>query len=308
MSGLAGGFLQGLGGGMQQRQDREMRARELSVLDAMGQARGQPGMAQATPGIALPLDVSEAAGLSRQGGAGGRARAGVGSGRITPRAGSSTQFDNSVLETIENPQQARALELAASQLGMNERDQRAALSEFMKNGGHNLDPAVTAWCAAFVNASLNQAGLEGTGRLNARSFMDWGEATEEPQVGDIAVFSRGDPNGWQGHVGFFKGYDEHGNVRVLGGNQSDSVNIASYPRDRLLGYRRAPGQPQPLSVADAASQSQTETSAPTPAQPAAAAPPALGTTGAGAGGSLASAGGAANSWAWMRQMQQGAGT
>jgi len=134
-----------------------------------------------------------------------------------------------------------ALDLAAQQMGMNERAQREALQEYMANGGHNLDPSVTAWCAAYVGATLNQSGLQGTGKLNARSYMDWGEAVDEPKPGDVAVFSRGDPNGWQGHVGFFKGYDENGNILVLGGNQGDSVSVAPYAADRLLGFRRMAG-------------------------------------------------------------------
>jgi uncharacterized protein (TIGR02594 family) len=133
----------------------------------------------------------------------------------------------------------RAFEIAGQNLGMNEREQNAALQEFMRNGGQNLDPAVTAWCAAYVNASLQQAGLEGTGRLNARSFMEWGQPTEQPQRGDLAVFSRGDPNGWQGHVGFFDGYGDDGRVRVLGGNQGDAVSLAYYDPARLLGFRTA---------------------------------------------------------------------
>ena len=136
-----------------------------------------------------------------------------------------------------------AFHIAGQKLGMNERDQNAALQEFMRNGGQNLDPAVTAWCAAFVNASLAQAGLEGTGKLNARSFMDWGQATEQPNRGDLAVFSRGDPNGWQGHVGFFDGYGDDGRIRVLGGNQSDAVSKAYYDPSRLLGFRTTGNNP-----------------------------------------------------------------
>lgn len=134
-----------------------------------------------------------------------------------------------------------AYQLAGKQLGMNERTQQAALSEYMANGGVNLDPAVTAWCAAYVNASLEQAGMEGTGSNAARSFLDWGVEVDQPQRGDLAIFSRGDPNGWQGHVGFFDGYNDDGTIRVLGGNQGDSVSIANYGADRLLGFRRADG-------------------------------------------------------------------
>jgi uncharacterized protein (TIGR02594 family) len=135
-----------------------------------------------------------------------------------------------------------AYESLGKQLGLNERDQKAALSEYLATGGVNLDPAVTAWCAAAVNAALEQSGVEGTGKLNARSFLDWGQEVTDPQKGDVAVFSRGDPNGWQGHVGFFDGYNPDGTIRVLGGNQGDSVSVASYSPDSLLGFRRAGGE------------------------------------------------------------------
>lgn len=128
--------------------------------------------------------------------------------------------------------------IARTMLGRGEVPDRATLQEFLKNGGQNLDPVTTAWCAAFVNATLGQAGVEGTGSLAARSFLDWGQPVEEPQPGDIAVFSRGDPNGWQGHVGFFEGYNPDGTIRVLGGNQDDAVSVAAYSPERLLGFRR----------------------------------------------------------------------
>ena len=137
---------------------------------------------------------------------------------------------------------ASYLDLAAQQIGLNEGDKKAALTEYLRNGGQNLDPATTAWCAAFVDSTLKQSGMQGTGKLNARSYLDWGQEVNQPQAGDVAVFSRGDPNGWQGHVGFFKGYDENGNILVLGGNQGDAVSVAAYSPDRLLGFRRAEGQ------------------------------------------------------------------
>lgn len=134
---------------------------------------------------------------------------------------------------------ANPLDIAASALGLDERGKRAALSDYLSTGGANLDPATTAWCAAFVNATLQKAGQKGTGSNMARSFMDWGQAVDKPQRGDIAVFSRGDANGPYGHVGFFEGYNPDGTIRVLGGNQGDAVSVASYSPDRLLGFRRA---------------------------------------------------------------------
>lgn len=143
-------------------------------------------------------------------------------------------------------------DIAQTMLGRGEVPDRDTLAEFMENGGQRLDPVTTAWCAAFVNASLGQAGMEGTNALNARSFLDWGEPVDQPQKGDIAVFSRGDPNGGLGHVGFFDSYGPSGKIRVLGGNQGDAVSYADFDANALLGYRRAPGgatEPDPMQNA-----------------------------------------------------------
>lgn len=140
------------------------------------------------------------------------------------------------------------IDLAASAIGLNEADKKAALSDYLSTGGANLDPAVTAWCAAFVNATLQQSGMEGTGSNMARSYLDWGQPVDQPQRGDVAVFSRGDPNGPYGHVGFFEGYNPDGTIRVLGGNQGDSVSIANYSPNALLGFRRGETGQQPQNA------------------------------------------------------------
>lgn len=142
---------------------------------------------------------------------------------------------------------ATPYELLAAQIGHGEAD--AAIQDYLKTGGQNLDPRVTAWCAAAVNASLAQGGQQGTGSNMARSFLNWGQGVDTPQKGDLAVFQRGDANGPYGHVGFFDGYNEDGSIRVLGGNQKDGVNISSYSPDKLLGFRRGEGgTPQPQNA------------------------------------------------------------
>ena len=135
-----------------------------------------------------------------------------------------------------------AMEIARGWEGVTESGQPAALSKFFQTAGFSLDPRQTAWCAAFANAALAQAGIEGTGSLAARSFETWGEGVDPSQAmpGDVAVFSRpsGGPNA--GHVGFFAGYNPDGSIRVLGGNQGNSVSYADMPASQLLGFRRAP--------------------------------------------------------------------
>lgn len=97
----------------------------------------------------------------------------------------------------------------------------------------------TAWCAAFVGAMLARAGLPNTGKLTARSYLDWGRpiADEDAREGDLVIFWRGSPEGWQGHVGFFVRF-EGAHVVVVGGNQRNQVSEARYPRGQLLGFRR----------------------------------------------------------------------
>lgn len=130
--------------------------------------------------------------------------------------------------------QARAL------VGLKEKPGSAHESrivEFFAEAGHAwVKDDETAWCAAFANAMLKRAGVEGTGKLNARSFLDWGAPLNKPRVGCVVVFSRGNPKGWQGHVGFYVGEDSR-YIRVLGGNQSNAVTISRYSKSRLLGYR-----------------------------------------------------------------------
>ncbi len=136
----------------------------------------------------------------------------------------------------------RSFDIAESMLGMNERTHTEVLSDFFEeNAGIEINPAHTAWCAAFVNGVLGSTGVEGTDSLLARSFLNFGEAVDEPQRGDVVVLRRGS-EAWMGHVGFFAGYDDRGNILVLGGNQRNSVSIAPYAADRLLGFRRAEGQ------------------------------------------------------------------
>ena len=92
----------------------------------------------------------------------------------------------------------------------------------------------TAWCSSFVNWCVEKAGYAGTDSAWARSWLNWGRPVKKPQRGSIVVLTR--EGG--GHVGFYAG-ETSANIKVLGGNQSDKVCVANYPRGRVLGYRVA---------------------------------------------------------------------
>ena len=91
------------------------------------------------------------------------------------------------------------------------------------------------WCSAFVNWCMKQAGIEGTGSAVARSWLGWGVRLKVPAFGCITVLKRG--NKWQGHVGFYLGSPTPDTIRIIGGNQHDSVSIENFHRSSVLGYR-----------------------------------------------------------------------
>ena len=95
-----------------------------------------------------------------------------------------------------------------------------------------------AWCSAFLNKIMQLAGHKGTGSGMARSWLKWGRepADEEFGKGVIVILWRISPNGKFGHVGLLDDWDDE-NVTLLGGNQSDSVSLATFPQWRVLGWR-----------------------------------------------------------------------
>jgi uncharacterized protein (TIGR02594 family) len=122
-------------------------------------------------------------------------------------------------------------------LSENTRSGRSSLQDLFNEANINIDPKITAWCAAFVNAVLATNGLPSNGQLNARSFLNYGSATDRPQKGDIVVLRRGD-NEAQGHVGFYAGEGSKGKIRVTGGNQNNRVSTAEFSEKDVLAYRK----------------------------------------------------------------------
>lgn len=98
------------------------------------------------------------------------------------------------------------------------------------------DDSKLAWCSVFMNQVADEAGVELSGKLNARSWLEIGTPTEEPKPGDIVIYWRSSISSWKGHVGIFIREDDT-HIWTLGGNQSNSVNITKYSKSRLLGYR-----------------------------------------------------------------------
>ena len=112
-----------------------------------------------------------------------------------------------------------------------------AIKQWLKD---KYDPRETPWCGAFM-ALVFRATLPNE-RIpeNPWGARNWAEFGKECplQEGAVAVFWRGRKSGWSGHVGLVDAVDRKRRlIRVLGGNQSDSVTYSWLSMDRLLECR-----------------------------------------------------------------------
>lgn len=80
------------------------------------------------------------------------------------------------------------------------------------------------WC-------LQQSGKSGPRSIKPNDWLTWGRPSK-PVIGAVVILNF---SGLQ-HVGFYFGEDAEF-VRVLGGNQNDSVNVYRYPKSAVKGYR-----------------------------------------------------------------------
>jgi uncharacterized protein (TIGR02594 family) len=148
----------------------------------------------------------------------------------TPPAGGAPETGPDANQPTLGPQVALAF--ARQHLGEDEIADRSKLSAFFRSKGVSVDPATTAWCAGFVNANLQSAGIKGTGSLAAGSFTRWGAPIEggAVQAGDVGVVRGRSPRtGVEGrHVGFLTGETRMGRggleVKMLGGNQPGTIS------------------------------------------------------------------------------------
>lgn len=178
------------------------------------------------------------------------------------------------MATGKKPLNISVLNRALKLEGMDEHSDRKLIQEYLRTGGAGMDPAVTPWCAAFVNSTLAQSGIKGSGSAIATSFAEWGINIERNDVepGDIMVMMRGrEPYETGGHVGFFTG-----NIRanpdtgeweyeMYGGNQSDAgggndgrVANKRWRNQNEIIFRRAPEVQKQFDLLETATKENVE--------------------------------------------------
>jgi uncharacterized protein (TIGR02594 family) len=99
----------------------------------------------------------------------------------------------------------------------------------------------TPWCGVFCAAVMQEAGLPYPKLyMRAKAWSDYGALLRPDRLapGAILVFDRAGG----GHVGFYVGEDA-GHYYVLGGNQSNAVNVMKLGKSRLVASRWPRGEP-----------------------------------------------------------------
>ena len=93
----------------------------------------------------------------------------------------------------------------------------------------------TPWCGTFVAHCMREAGLP-IPKLwfRAKAWSDYGSLLRPDRLAPGAILVFGRQGG--GHVGFYVGEDA-GHYFVLGGNQSNGVNVMKLGKSRLVASR-----------------------------------------------------------------------
>jgi uncharacterized protein (TIGR02594 family) len=99
----------------------------------------------------------------------------------------------------------------------------------------------TPWCGVFVAYVMQDIGQPiPKDWMRAKAWADWGSRLLPDRLSKGAVLVFGREGG--GHVGFYEGEDAT-HYHVLGGNQSDAVNVSRIAKTRLLASRWPKGEP-----------------------------------------------------------------
>ncbi len=98
------------------------------------------------------------------------------------------------------------LKIAFNELGIEEIAGDQHNPEILKYAEETRIKGITsdeiAWCSTFVNWVAQKAGLQISGKANARSWLNVGTKVTLPEPGDVVVFWRESPESWKGHVVF----------------------------------------------------------------------------------------------------------
>lgn len=143
-------------------------------------------------------------------------------------------------EELPDGPMSKVADAAEQYQGLDERYNSKQLSQLFDDQlNMDINPRRTAWCAAFANAVLVKLGYDWSGSLESASFEHYGKPVKTAARGDIVVLHGGRRS--PTHVGFLMGSAKvNGRLYyyVLGGNQSNRVQVSMFPASSIIAIRR----------------------------------------------------------------------
>lgn len=152
------------------------------------------------------------------------------------------------------------LQLARDKIGQHEVAGRAANPFVLECFSHTSlagSPLAlsdeTPWCSAFLCWCMEQSGIPSTRSAAAASWRNWGLQVARPYLLGAVILLEHTPgpdaatgSASGNHVGLYEAMDAT-HIKLLGGNQSDSVKLSAFPlaQYRVVTARWPLGVPMP---------------------------------------------------------------
>ena len=120
-------------------------------------------------------------------------------------------------------------------MGLHEARDKAELTEFLKLGKFLGDPAKLPWCGDAVESAFAKTLPDErlpSAPFFAQNWAGFGKKVE-PMVGAVGVIR------WSasaGHVGFISSVSST-RIGMVGGNQSNAITNATFPRSKFIAFR-----------------------------------------------------------------------
>lgn len=164
-----------------------------------------------------------------------------GSGNIGPKTVRLLGLQEALKIKVSNEKFANKSLLLHAQtyLGVREvpgKGSNPVIERFLAKGGSVSNDAFytddVPWCSGYTGCVIEEAlGIESSNSLMARSYerMGFRNVIDNPLPGDVYTMYRNGKNSGSGHVGFYLGEDGL-HYYILGGNQSDAVNVRKFPK------------------------------------------------------------------------------
>lgn len=121
-------------------------------------------------------------------------------------------------------------------MGLHEVSNNSMLQKFLRIGSYLGNPANLPWCGDAVESCFAKVLPDEPLPSNpffAQNWRHFGRDVVVPAVGSVGVIR------WSasaGHIGFVAGVSGS-RVNLLGGNQSNAINIRSFPRSAFIAFR-----------------------------------------------------------------------